>query len=498
MASSGTKRTALGVAASAGQVVLSGVFLFGLYAYVRAELGPEVFGVWSVVVGTAVTAQVAGLGLAASAVKFVAAALARSDGGRGADVAQTTIVAVAGLVGVACVALYPLLSTLLPVIVREDHLLPVAFLLLPYALTSLWLGAISSAILSCLDGASRVAWRAGLVMTGSASFLLLAVVLTPRFGVAGLANAQIGQNLLLVVAGWIMLRRILTRLPLVPWRIEKVLFREMVGYGLSFQAISILFLFAEPITKSFVMRFGGAVWAGNFELANKLALQLRSVIVTGHQALIPMLATMNENAPERLRQVYRTSLRAVLALVGLSLPIGVALSPIVSLLWLGEVSGTFVLLLDVLLVAWFANAMSGPAYFHYLGTGRLRWNVIGALATGGVNVAVGFGLGLTVDGFGAALGYALALVAGSAVPVWAFHREEHPGALELSDRRLALSAAIVLLLVAWSAYQAAAAHAFALLALIVGGATLWSALSAWRHPFRTRVWSLVSPSPALP
>ena len=482
--------------ASAGQVVLTGVFLFGLYAYVRFELGPEVFGVWSVVVGTAVSAQVAGLGLAGSAVKFVAAALARDDRAEGAAVAETTIVAVAGLVGVACLGLFPALSALLPVIVIEEQLLPIALLLLPYALASLWLSAVSSAVLSCLDGAARVHWRSALITAGSGSFLMLALVLTPRLGVTGLALAQVGQNLLLVLAAWVALRRVLP-LPLAPKKITFSLLRPMVGYGVSFQAISLLMLLAEPVTKALVMRFGGAVWAGNFEFANRLALQLRSVIVTGHQALVPMLATLSEKAPEHLRRVYSSSLRAVLALVGLTLPVAIVLTPVVSLLWLGSVSGPFVLLLNVMLVAWFVNALSGPAYFHYLGTGHLRWNVGGALTIGVANASGGFALGILFGGLGAALGYAFALIAGSAVPVWAFHRDERPHALSTSDAFLAVSAATVLLLGGWAAYQAAVAHAFVLLGFIAGGTALWSAVNAWRHPFRLKLRSLVSTTPAL-
>jgi O-antigen/teichoic acid export membrane protein len=483
------------VAASVGQVVLSGVFLFGLYAYVRWALGPDVFGVWSVVVGTAVSAQLAGLGLAGSAVKFVAAALARGDEARGAAVAETTVVAVGALVGAACLVLYPALHALLPVIVTDPDLLPIALLLLPFALGSLWLNATASAILSCLDGASRVSWRAGLLTAGSGAFLALTVVLTPRFGVVGLASAQIGQNLLLVGAAWGLLTRVLPRLPLVPHRITMSLLRGMVRYGLSFQAISVLFLFAEPVTKAFVMRFGGAVWAGNFELANKLALQLRSVIVAGHAALVPMLATLSENAPERLRHVYRTSLSAVLALVSLSLPVGVAFAPVVSLLWLGEVSVPFVLLVDVLLVAWFVNALSGPAYFHYLGTGHLRWNVLGALATGATNVVLGLSLGATLGGPGAAVAYAAALVVGSSVPVWAFHRAEHPRALDRADGWLAGAGVGVLVAGGWTALLAALHDRYDLLALVVASALCWSAVSAWRHPLRQRLFSTLFASP---
>lgn len=490
-----SRKTAVGVAASAGQVVLTGGLLFALYAYARTVLGLEVFGVWSVVAGTAVSAQIAGLGLAGSAVKFVASALARGRPGEGADVAETTTIAVAVLVGAACLVLHPALTWLLPIIIREPHLLPAARLLLPYALASLWLSAVSSAVQACLDGASAVHWRAGLVSLGSVLFLGFTVALTPRLGLLGLAWAQVAQNAVVVIVGWWMLRRALPGVPIVPIRLHWKLLRRMIGYGLSFQAISILFLLLDPVAKAFIMRFGGAAWAGNFELANKLALQIRNVIVMGHQAMVPMLASLHERAPEQLRALYVKSLRVVLVLVCAAFPFSLAAAPFVAFLWLGHADTHFVAMLDLLLLSWFFNVLSGPAYFAYLGTGKLRWNVAGHLVKGGVNLGLGLLLGSLVGGMGVVFGYTAAIILGSAVPVWMYQREAGLRVQMLVDKAEvgAMVGAAMVALAGGGAAMLALSHARPVSALLVlAGCALWGIWTVWHHPLRLEMQRLTS------
>jgi O-antigen/teichoic acid export membrane protein len=150
-------------------------------------------------------------------------------------------------------------------------------------------------------------------------------------------------------------------------------------------------------------------------MAYRMAFYLRSLIVTIHQALVPMLADLTERDPSQLPQVYRKSIHVIALLVALALPLLIASVPSISIIWLGELSQIFVLYAAIVLAAWFINTLSNPAYFAFLGEGYLRWNVIGHLIKGILNLGLGITLGVIIGGTGVVVAFAIAVIVGSTI-----------------------------------------------------------------------------------
>ncbi len=491
------RRLLVNVAMSAVQVVVNGIVFFVLYRFLYTSMGAADVGVWSVVLASTSVSHIANLGMAGSAVKYVSMYLARDDEERVAGVVQTAVLTVGGAIAVVLVILYPVLRELLAFFIEPAEKIPDALSILPYALGSFWLSGLSGVLFSCIDGFHRVDLRNIAIMASGVLYLVLALVFVPEHGLIGLAWAQLLQAALLVGANWAILKRIMPALPVFPMRWSKPVFLEMLSYNLNFQAMSVALMLFDPVTNALLSKFAGVSASGYFYTANKLALQIRSVIVTAHSAIIPTIADLQEREPERIRAVYVKSFRLLLFLIVPSLPLLLLLTPALSELLVNSFEWMFVLFAALLLTGWFLNVFGSPAYFANMGTGRLRWNVWDHVLSTALNGILGVLLGWYYGGPGIVVGFTVALVAGSLLVTVMYHRSYSIRMAELvqSDTlHLTLAAAlgftVALLLYV---YGRGAVNGPALSAGISAVYLAVIALPVWKHSIRGQIvdWLLV-------
>ena len=477
------RRATRNAASSVAQTVLSALLLFGLYRYLLGAVGADGIGVWSVVLASTGAARVADLGLTGSAVKYVAAYLARGDGATAAEVAETTVVTVAAVIGAMALGAYAAVGALLPLVIPPEGL-AAARELLPWACVSFWLVSVAGAAQSGLDGCARYTVRNAILLGAQALYVGLAVGLVGPYGLVGLAWAQIAQGAAWSVALWAALRRALPEASPVPFRWRGALVREMLGYGAGFQALGVLRMLYEPTTKALMSRYGGLDAAGLYEMATLAVTKLRALLVAAQQVLTPEVAALQERAPERVAAVYREADRLNWALT-LPLFAGVAAgAPLLSHVWLGGFDARFVLFSGVLAAGWFANTLSGPAFFLLLGTGEMRPVVWSHVTIGAANAAAGLALGEALGAGGVAAGWALALGAGAAHLLGWLWRERRlglsAGVGAYSAVVLGAAAAALALALRWPQSPAVAAAAAAAFGLV-------GAVALWRTPARARI-----------
>lgn len=402
--------------------MVTATVLFLLYRYVKGAVGIERFGVWSLVAGTTLSANVAEFGLSGAALRFVAHALGRGDRTEAEAVAETAVLSALGLLTAAALLLYAPLSLGLEYLLRdaEPALTAEARLLLPWTLAGVVLTGTAAACLGALDGTQRVHVRSALVATGSLVLLASALVLVPRLGLVGFVVAQLVQGVFLIVSAWTALRRSLPGLQMMPYRWARRRFRLLIGYGLQWQTITLLMLLAEPTSKALITRYGGLAYVGHFEFASKVALQGRNVLAAAQAALLPYLTRLHAHATERLAVFYALSLRATLAVVLLAIPFAMALTPLAAAFW-GE-RGDAAMLLAMLLAAWGVNLLSNPAYNEFAGRGTLGPNVVSHLVLALANVGLAVLMGGLFGGIGVVGAFAGALVLSSLVTLGLYHK----------------------------------------------------------------------------
>jgi O-antigen/teichoic acid export membrane protein len=405
---------------SSAQIVLVGGVLFILYKFLLKTIGVEQLGIWSLVLATTSVAQVANVGLVGGVVKYVAKYVARGEERKVSGVIQTAAISLGLFFGFALLAGYPLINWVLGLAVPPNsHAL--ALRILPFALFSLWLTVVSSVFQSGLDGFQRIYVRNFLVIGGSVSYAILCFMFAPKHGLIGLAYAQVISNSVFLLISWILIKRFLPVLPLFPYQWNRSLFKEIIGYGISFQAITAATMLYDPTTKVLLSRFGGLSMVGYYEMASKMVQQFRSLIVSANQVLVPAIADLHEKDPIGIRSVY---LKSYHLLFYLALPLFTLIiisTPLISTIWIGHYEGTFVISGILLAIGWCLNTFNAPSYIAYLGEGDLRWNVISHVVIGIFNAGLGIILGMLFFGFGVVVAWVIALIVGSAVICVSYH-----------------------------------------------------------------------------
>jgi O-antigen/teichoic acid export membrane protein len=409
------------VLSAAGQTILQTGILFVAYRYLIDHLGIQRVGVWSVVLATTSVARVSELGLAGSVVRFVATHRAAGDAAAARATIQTAAIAVAAILAAVLVVLHPALHALIPRLLPHEGVAD-ATSILAYALLSMWLSAVSSVWLAGLDAYLRSDLRAILVVASTCVFAATLPATVPTYGLVGLALSQVIQGVLMLLAGWVIVRRVVPHLPLLPveWKYSRL--REMVAYGANLQVMAIVMLLFDPTTKVLLARFGGLSATGYFELAQQLVTKARALIVESNRVVVPVIAGLQKGGAGAL-SFYTQNTRYLSFLVTPFFSILAAATPLISELWIGRLDRQFVTMVLSITAAWYINALTAPAYFAYLGQGNLGWLTFSHTIMGIGNVALGVILGPALGWTGVIAAFVISLSAGSLVPVWAFHRE---------------------------------------------------------------------------
>jgi len=476
---------------ASGQVIISGVILFALYYFLLREIGSNQLGLWSIVLATSSAVRLSELGLSGGVVRFVAKYVAQGDAGAAAKVIETAAVSIACILAVILVLIYPAISSVLKYFIPpESHSQGLS--LLPFAFASMWLGTVGGIFTSGLDGVLRTDLRS-LVMIGATAFhFAIVLMLVPTYGLLGLGYAQVIQSMFIVILSWWLLRRKLSSLPLFPYRWNRPLFNEMFKYGLNIQAASVAVLFFDPTTKMLLSKFSGLDSVAFYEMASRMVIRIRSVVVSANQVMVPVFSTMYEEAPEEIVNAYRKSYGLLIFLAMPVFGVLVALIPMMSEFWIGAYQPIFVGLSLVLAIAWFINTLNAPAYFSNMGTGHLNWNTITQLTIGILNVFLGLVFGYFFGGQGVAIGFALALVIGSSAVTINYHLKNEIPFIELASKQhhWLFMASLMGPICTWWAYSEFRERlGLGVLAVISVILIICIILPAfWTHPIRRKMW----------
>lgn len=454
------------------QVTISGVALFLTFRVLLDVVGPEALGAWSLVLSVSSGARLSELGLSGGATRFVATALARGDESLAALTVETTLIST-GILLVAAVLLgLQLVNTGLALALPTDAFSTVADTI-PLALSGMVAAGLAAVVQGALDGCHRADLRAIVSVVVQLLSLPMTVMLAYGYGIWGVALAQLASSCLLLVLSWAFLRRQLGSLGLIPHRWNRAVFRSTLVYGAGLQVSTVSGTLVDPLVKGMLIRFGTLESAAFYDMAHRLVLQLRGLVVSANQVLVPIFSKMSATSSEEaMSTLYR---RATLLVEQTAAPLLCAAcvaAPSIGLLWIGSAEPTFDFFVVALALAYFLNALSAPAYFLHAGIGRLRWNqlshVTQLFTTASFSVALGPIWGLRGVGIAAALGISM----GSAATVYGLHRSGLvSSARTIGQHHLSFNCALVLIFIQAFRFMlstsnnATAQHALSLLGL---------------------------------
>ena len=477
------------------QILTISVVLFFLYKFLLGTIGAEKFGIWSLVLAATAVTQIADLGLSGGVVKFVAKYIAREENENVIGVIQTAALTIGATVGLILTAGYPVIKWALRLIVPSESF-PLALEILPFAFIALWLCMLTSIFQAGLDGYQRFDVRSLILISGAVFHFLLCIWWVPKHGLLGLAYAKVVQNGSVMIVSRLALKKIVPSLPFLPFGWNKRLFKEMIGYSINFQIISVSNMLYDPITKALLSKFGGLSMVGYYQMAGKMIQRLHSLIIAANQVLVPAIADLKEKTPEKIRHVYITSYRLLFYLVFPLYFLVIISLPLISKIWIGHYEGAFVTFSALLSIGWLLNTLSSPAYHTNLGTGKLFWNVVGHIVIAVLNVGLGIVLGFIYAGTGVVFGWMLSLALGSSIIYFSYHiRYKIPlSALVPEESRMTLSVCLVGLLFLIAIHKVWGEMfpptAFSAISVFVFMGII--SIPYWRHPMRKRLYNWVA------
>ena len=475
--------------AAVGQALFSGALLFFLYRYLIANLGIEKLGIWSLVLATTSVSRISAFGLSGSVVPFVAKYKARGAENDATRVLQTAAISVVVLLGGLVLFLYPFFEWILSRVITGPEITD-ALEILPFAVVSLLVGTVGGIYQSGLDACQRIDLRSLINIGTGGLYFLLVIILVPEYGLVGVASAQLLQAVAIVILACIFVRHQLPSLPVIPYQWTGRLFRAMFHYGVKFQVITISMMLIDPVTKALMARYGSLSLVGYYEMSNRMLEQVRSILMSANQVLVPVFATVKEQAGD-INHLYLNSYRLMLYLAVPLFGAVIAATPLISLVWIGHYEDVFVLFTMVLVCGWVVNTLSIPAYFVCMGCENLRPNTVGYVFMGVTNIGFGLALALMFGGVGVVVGRVLALFLGSVILIVLFHRENNIDKVELfrQEDMFHVQSCIVGVIAAFALYGALISQLdefhVALLALFCF--LLIMGYAVWRHPMRVRI-----------
>lgn len=407
------------------QVIVSALALLIMYRLLMQTLSIAEIGLWSLVVGSTAIARLSEMGLGAGVMRFVAADLGAGAPERAARTIGAAAAVVALLVGLIALLSQPFLLTyLLKLTPLSLH--QAVGVLLPAALLGVVLAAVGNVFSVSIDGAQRMDIRAVLQMFGSLVQLGATWFVLPRWGLLGLGWVQIAQAVFLLVASAITVL-VLLRRPLRDYLgFEAPRLKELFRYGGGMQISAIAQLLSEPLLKVLLTSFSGLSLVGYFDIANRIILQFRSVIIAAYNALVPHVAAVSGKEVidlQRLRLIYFEAVSMLLFFVLPYFACIAASLPLALTLWKGKFDQRLLAVALIQLGAWLFNLLTPPSYTLYLGIGRLRWTMLSHALIAALTLILGVLFGWLWGGTGALVGGAIALAAGSLAVPMAFHHE---------------------------------------------------------------------------
>jgi O-antigen/teichoic acid export membrane protein len=437
-------RVALNVISSAIQVIIVGLSYFFVYKILINRLGVDLLGVWSLIIATTSISNLANFGFTSALVKFVAEYNANNNHREINKLLFTSFFSMLVMFTLVTLIVYILAYFFIERLVGTSYI-GVALNILPLSLFSLFINALSSVLTSALEGFQRNYLRNLIYSVTVICYLLLTVALIPFYGLVGLAYAQVIQSLLIFILAYLYLKKLIQSFSLIKWNWDKEVFKRLFSYGYRIQMISIFQMLIDPVTKILISKFNGITTLGFYEMASRLIIQLRQIIVSMTQVTIPIVSHFNQTNKSAIKYVYERGISFVVFLV-FPLVAGIFLFiPYLSGIWIGQAEPVFINCVYILALSMLVNILCAPAYFNSFGDGNLNGVLYMNIFIMVIMLVLSIVLGKVIPVYGIVISWGISFLAGSLFLI--YHYQKRTGynffdALKSADYILIVSALI--------------------------------------------------------
>jgi O-antigen/teichoic acid export membrane protein len=382
------------------EVVVTSAALFVLYKFLLLGLGVAAVGIWSIVVATTSLGRMADLGTAAGLGRYIA--IVQADATKDAESrADATLAYVeTGLlfsalifVMIGAVLYWPSFYAIRLAVPKSA--IGVVAQLLPFSVLSFVTVNIANVALAALIGLHRSDLKSKMSILASLLQVVVAFAFKDGLGLVSLALAQVVQSLVMLVGGWLIVQYVVLRKPTLapPRRLRLALLKDLAGFGMKVQLVSLLGLMSEPAIKYVLSIVGGLATVGMYELVTKGIVMVRQFVIAPTPNLVPIFVTSLAASPHRLARAYSEATASLAVFGGAAMALLAFGAPLISVIWLGSMQTRFVVYSVMMATGWAVNMVCIPGLSLAVATGRLGCAVVGNLITLVMGPAFGMLLG---------------------------------------------------------------------------------------------------------
>lgn len=353
------------------------------YRMVVQQGGTAALGVWSALTAAIFIIRLGDVGMGSSAERHVAMVDATVEPLKARGYLDTALIINSILfIILACIGWLILSFKIEWVIPDNQNLQLEALHLLPLMLIVFVISNIANVLSGGLRGLHLVYITAYLSIGGSILQLLVILLLVPKLGIAGLAWAQLVQNVFIAFLAWYSFNKKLKFSFLIfnwfPTRCQKDYFRELLSFSLRSQAVNLINGLFEPISKFLVGHSSGMATLGVFEIAYKIVSLPRNAVVSGVMGITPAITRLLLSEKDEAIQLYNKAKKMVVIGTGVVLLGVVVTSPVMSYLLLHKIDWTLIIFITILALGFWFNAIGAPAYTLGFAFGKMKSNMISA------------------------------------------------------------------------------------------------------------------------
>lgn len=425
-------------ALSLGNTLASAGALFLSYKLAFSHLGASVLGLWALIAGFLAIARLSDNGAASALLRQTALERTEQTVPRyGSHVWAGLSIATAptAMLGLAVVAIA---GAVLPGHVATTAITRAA---LPIALWGNLLFAVvnslSGVVGGCLDGAGHLRLRLGLSIVCNVAIGCCSFLAVPRLGLLGFALSQTVPLGLLVVCYLLVLGRIPNGLTTTREAYTAAV-RGCWSYISRSLFLGILRAGFEPATKMLIGHFADLGAVAAFDLANRVTVQLRQMIMS---ILQPFSLLAVRRRQELDLAMQRSLERWTYGALGLSIMIcfaQIVTAPLLSRIVTGRFDRLITIWSAMLAVSTYINTSGATAFFAATSAGSLSRLLVIHATMFILNVGLGFILGVHFGGLGVVLAWSVTFALGGlALLMFYFSDNETP-----PERRQRLLAAV--------------------------------------------------------
>jgi O-antigen/teichoic acid export membrane protein len=273
-----------------------------------------------------------------------------------------------------------LLFIFLPDLIKEQIITTVIML------AAILISLINYAMGAILDS-TKLNYVKNIILIISTLFFLLVsnYLITKSFGISGISLAYLFQFLLLFLLYAIVIFRKFS--PEI--KLKHISRREIKGLiksGWKLQLVSLITISYDPITKYFLLQNSTLEYIAKFEIANRLINQIRTLVITSNQTLVPNLKIENDkyynsNLLEKLFFNNLKSLSGLYFLLALFIPF-------LQKFYFDTGNFQFSLTCLLLMIGYGLNVLSGSFYFFFLANGKDDIILKSHFLTGTINFVI--------------------------------------------------------------------------------------------------------------